>query len=202
VSAEAFQRAAEERGLRGKVHFRLLQCEDVRLSSAVQGLAAAIQAEASPLEQQTWLVRCIQGMQGYVERQPGEPTAQVYGAAVRQAMDCLRERYRESVDLAELSALTGLSRFALVHAFSNQVGISPHAYQTRVRVERARRLLERGFAPAMVAAEVGFADQSHLHRHFKNVLQVTPGEYTRSAGPIVTFPYHPHADHGIPLELP
>jgi AraC-like DNA-binding protein len=30
-----------------------------------------------------------------------------------------------------------------------------------------------------VAAELGFGDQSHFHRHFKHILQVTPGEYAR-----------------------
>jgi len=188
VSPHTFQRAAEEQGLAGQVHFRLAQLEDGRLSAAIQGLAASIQAAGSPLEQQSWLVLCLQGMQGYAERTPRQPSPRLCGAAVRQAMDCLRDRYQEPVDLEELADLTGVGRFSLVHAFSAQVGLPPHAYQIRIRIERARVLLERGVPPTVVAAEVGFSDQSHFHRHFKNILHVTPGEYARSSSRIVTFP--------------
>jgi len=86
------------------------------------------------------------------------------------------------VDLEDLSDLTGLSRFTLVHAFTHEIGIPPHAYQIGIRIDRARTLLEGGVPPGLVAAEVGFADQSHFHRHFKQILQVTPGEYARSGG--------------------
>jgi transcriptional regulator GlxA family with amidase domain len=37
-------------------------------------------------------------------------------------------------------------------------------------------------APALVAAEAGFADQAHLTRHFKRVVGVPPGAYQRERG--------------------
>ncbi|ANZ21221.1 Helix-turn-helix domain [Streptomyces noursei ATCC 11455] len=48
------------------------------------------------------------------------------------------------------------------------------------RVELARRLLLDGRTPTAVAAEIGFYDQSHLTRHFKRILGVTPGRYARA----------------------
>jgi len=65
----------------------------------------------------------------------------------------------------------------LVRAFRRELGISPHRYLTGRRIDAARRLLLAGQAPADVAAEVGFHDQSHLTRHFKRVLGVTPGSF-------------------------
>jgi AraC family transcriptional regulator len=47
----------------------------------------------------------------------------------------------------------------------------------RQRVERASELLQSGRSSiAHVARDVGFADQSHLHRHFKRVLGVNPAD--------------------------
>ncbi|WP_241777546.1 helix-turn-helix domain-containing protein, partial [Streptomyces sp. CT34] len=42
-----------------------------------------------------------------------------------------------------------------------------------------RRLLLDGRPPAEVATAVGFHDQSHLTRHFKRHLGITPGRYAR-----------------------
>ena len=180
VSPECFLKAAEESGLPGEVHFRLQQVGAPGLLSAVQRLVAAIRVGESPLEQQSRLACCIRGMLDYAERKPRESAGHLSSRALKLAVNYLRERYQDPVDLEDLSALTGLSRFVLVHAFTHQFGIPPHAYQIRIRIEQSRILLEGGVPPGQVAAEVGFSDQSHFHRHFKHILQVTPGEYVRS----------------------
>jgi AraC family transcriptional regulator len=57
--------------------------------------------------------------------------------------------------------------------------VSPHQYLIQVRVNNARALLMAGAGKRSVAAvaeAVGFADQSHLTRHMKRLLGVTPGE--------------------------
>jgi AraC-like DNA-binding protein len=58
-------------------------------------------------------------------------------------------------------------------------GLPPHALQLAQRVRAARRLLEAGEPIAETAVATGFADQSHLHRHFRRSLGVTPGQYQR-----------------------
>jgi AraC-like DNA-binding protein len=73
--------------------------------------------------------------------------------------------------------VAGLSRFELVRRFGAQIGLTPHAYQTNLRVARARALLAAGIPPAAVAAECGFADQPHLTRTFRRAVGVTPGRY-------------------------
>ena len=83
--------------------------------------------------------------------------------------------------LDELAAVARVSRFHLVHAFTREIGLSPHAYQVHIRVERARRLLQRGMSAAGAAASVGFADQSHLTRWFKRILRLTPSDYARDS---------------------
>ncbi len=100
-------------------------------------------------------------------------------AVVRDVRDLLHERLADPPALAELAAMTGLSQFALLRAFRAATGLPPHAYLNQVRVRQARLLLDGGVAAADVAAQVGFADQAHLTRHFKRVVGVPPAAYQR-----------------------
>jgi AraC-like DNA-binding protein len=99
--------------------------------------------------------------------------------AIERARHYLRENFNELVSLDELAALTKLSRFHLVRAFALHTGIPPHAYQLKLRIERACVLLRAGVTAAEVATQVGFADQSHFTRHFKRIRRITPGRYAR-----------------------
>jgi AraC-like DNA-binding protein len=76
-----------------------------------------------------------------------------------------------------LSAVAGLSSFELVRRFREQLGLTPHAFQTNLRIARARALLRAGEPIARVAAACGFADQPHLTRTFKRAVGVTPGRF-------------------------
>lgn len=102
-------------------------------------------------------------------------------AAVRHAVGYLEAHYAEPVSLDRLAAVAGVSRFHLAHAFKREVGLPPHAYQTQLRVTHAMRMLRRGWTISRAAFATGFAAQSHLHRHFKRVLGITPGQYAASA---------------------
>ena len=97
--------------------------------------------------------------------------------SVARALKHLDEAPEQPVTLAELSALSGVSRFQLLRGFVRAVGITPHAYLLQRRVRLARRLLVAGRLPAQAAAEAGFADQSHLTRAFRRQLGVTPARY-------------------------
>jgi AraC-like DNA-binding protein len=100
-------------------------------------------------------------------------------ASVQAVRDLLPQRLADPPSLGELAAITGLSQFALLRAFRQETGMPPHAYLIQLRVRRARQLLDGGQAPADVAAQIGFADQAHLTRHFKRVVGVPPAAYQR-----------------------
>jgi AraC-like DNA-binding protein len=101
-------------------------------------------------------------------------------AAVRRARRHLAERWDQRVPLAELATVACLSRFELIRRFRTQIGMTPHVFQVNLRIARARALLAAGVAPAVVAAECGFADQPHLSRTFKRAVGVSPGCYARA----------------------
>ena len=111
---------------------------------------------------------------------PSQTREHAEHAAVRRAREHLRDRWDQKVTLAELATHTGLSRFELIRRFREQSGVTPHAYQTNLRVDEARRRLAAGHPPAAVAADCGFADQPHLSRVFKRSVGVSPGRYARA----------------------
>lgn len=98
---------------------------------------------------------------------------------VRDAID---DRIADDLTLDDLAGVVGLSRFQLLRSFMRQTGVTPHRYVVHRRVARARSLLAAGRAPADVAAAVGFADQSHLGRHFRAVCGTTPARYRAAHG--------------------
>ena len=101
--------------------------------------------------------------------------------SIKRAWEYLIEHYAENVFLEQLAHIVGMSPFHFCRVFSEQVGMPPHAFQTQVRVARAKTLLLEGWPISRVATQTGFADQSHLTRHFKRLVGVTPGRYQRSS---------------------
>lgn len=173
---------AAELGLNESPHLRLAQDNAPGFFRAYQRLCAAVRHDETPLEQQSRLSTCAQLlMESYAERTTAAHFDNGGHRAVQRAKEHLRERFNEAVTLDELAAAAGLSRFHLLRTFNRHVGLTPHAYQIHVRIERARTLLQAGVTPSNVALMIGFADQSHFTRHFRRVMRATPSRYARIA---------------------
>jgi len=100
--------------------------------------------------------------------------------AARRARDFVHAHATEAISLLSLATLVDLSPSQLIRVFRRSFGFTPHAYQTQRRVEIAKHLLAHGASPVTVAADTGFADQSHLNLHFKRRVAVTPAAYARA----------------------
>ena len=99
--------------------------------------------------------------------------------ALRRASDYLAEQPLANIGLDELATAAGIGKFRLIRLFRHRTGLTPHALQLAHRIRHARRRLEGGETIAAAAAATGFGDQSHLHRHFRASLGVTPAAYQR-----------------------
>jgi AraC-like DNA-binding protein len=155
---------------------------DRELRAALLAAHAALAGEPPGLAVDEPVLRAVAALRPHLR--PGWPDARrtrAEHAAVRRAREHLRERWDRPVSLSELATVAGLSRFELVRRFREQSGITPHTFQTNLRIDHARRLLAGGMAAAAVAAECGFADQPHLTRVFKRAVGVTPARYARAA---------------------
>ncbi|CAE6964816.1 hypothetical protein R69608_06770 [Paraburkholderia nemoris] len=114
------------------------------------------------------------------------------GAATRRPVDYLAaERAREymlgsldsAVTLDELAAAAGRDRWSLSRDFRALFGTSPHRYLTMRRLDLVRRLAIQGVSLADASAAAGFADQSHMTRHFKRAWGVAPAHWLKMLGP-------------------
>jgi AraC-like DNA-binding protein len=81
---------------------------------------------------------------------------------------------RGQVRVERLAAETGWSRKRLWSRFRSQVGIRPKRAAQLVRFDHAAHRLAAGEDAALVAAEAGYVDQSHLHRDVMAFAGVTP----------------------------
>ena len=98
---------------------------------------------------------------------------------LRRVTDYVEEHLAEELSLARLAAVAGVSASHLKTQFKRSTGLPVHTYVVQRRVERAKALLLDGKLPAsQVAAEAGFAHQSHMARCMRRVLGVTPSSVT------------------------
>ena len=98
-------------------------------------------------------------------------------AAIARVLRHIDDHLGQPLSLAELAEMAGLSVWRFATVFRQQVGIAPHRYICRQRVQRAQALMLEGLPPATAASEAGFYDQSHLSRHFKSICGITPGQF-------------------------
>jgi AraC-like DNA-binding protein len=94
--------------------------------------------------------------------------------------DYLRENYAENISLTQLAQLVDRTPAHLVRVFSREVGLPPHAYQTQLRIDRAKILLMQGKPIVDIAQETGFADHAHFSRQFKRLNGIAPKLYRQN----------------------
>lgn len=99
-------------------------------------------------------------------------------AAVRSAIDASPRR---GVDLDAVARRFDVTPNHLRTKFRDQIGLPPHAYQLQRRVETAKTWLIRGVDLGTIAVRLGFADQAHFTRVFRERVGMTPGVYARPA---------------------
>src|ERR1700719_1008573 len=87
--------------------------------------------------------------------------------AVGLVRDYLAAHAREQTPAAILEEIAGTDRFTIARHFRWAFGTSPDRYRTLRRLALAQAAIASGQSLAQVAAEVGFADQSHMTRQFK-----------------------------------
>lgn len=151
---------------------------DESLAALIRDLHMVLGGSAPRLERE---VRLRMALAALIRRHADDrPPPRPFGEepqAVAWARELLEAHADQDVSLSQLAMETGLSPFHLTRVFHKAVGMPPHAYLDQVRVARAKQLLASGLPIAQVAAEAGFADQSHLTRRFKRLVGATPGQY-------------------------
>lgn len=101
-------------------------------------------------------------------------------AMLRRVRVYVESHMDENIDLDMLASTVGLSRYHFARSFKQSEGITPHAFLLKRRLESAQELLLHStISLSEIALAVGFADQSHFTRRFRQWSGVSPGEFRK-----------------------
>ncbi|MET0790796.1 MAG: AraC family transcriptional regulator [Polyangiaceae bacterium] len=170
---------AYELGVRGTFHFDAPAVRDPLTFSALRGLVDAVAEgrEGGDLES-----ACSLAAHAVTSRLAEAPAPlaranPIRDFRMRRLVDYLRANLTKRPSLAELAAVTQLSKWRLCVIFEQTYGISIGNYWRELRSRDAGRRLRRGVPIKMVVSELGYADEPHFSREFKAHYGLTPGRW-------------------------
>ncbi|MGC1607810.1 MAG: AraC family transcriptional regulator [Candidatus Acidiferrum sp.] len=102
-------------------------------------------------------------------------TTAIPGGKLKLVLGYIEDNLERDLGLSEIADLAGVSVSHFKVLFRKSVGLPPHQYVIRRRVERAAMQLREGKTPiGQIALANGFCHQSHLAMHVRRVLGVSP----------------------------
>ncbi|WP_309118142.1 AraC family transcriptional regulator [Paenibacillus sp.] len=100
---------------------------------------------------------------------------------LRLVLEYIHAHYSDEIHIEELASIALQSRFHFIRSFKNAVGVPPYQYVLRLRIEEAKRLLERtDLSVTDVSCSLGFSSPSQFYRAFARSVGMTPEKYRSS----------------------
>ena len=96
---------------------------------------------------------------------------------IEKACEFIDKHFTERIYLDQICRNAGLSKSTLLRAFTKAKGITPYRYLETVRINEAKKLLQKGVPPLEAAIQTGFSDQSHFTNYFGSFIGLAPGVY-------------------------
>lgn len=123
---------------------------------------------------------CVHAIRNYstVSFAETAPPKGLSEAPARRVAEYIEANLEGALTVAELAGVVNHSSRHFLRQFKWRFGVTPHQYVTRLRLERAQRLLATSKLPIKaIAARVGYTDQPHMTRMFRLYLGTTPKAY-------------------------
>jgi len=100
---------------------------------------------------------------------------------VSRVIDILHDHMEEALTHDQIAKAAGLEKSTMVRGFKGLTGLTIGEYIRKIRVEKAKLLLEKTSTPLCeVALEAGFYDQSHFVKVFRKETRTTPLSYRKN----------------------
>ena len=100
-----------------------------------------------------------------------------------QMKKILDENFKEDISIEKMAELFGYSAVYLSRLFKRETGVSAGQYLIGIRMEKAAELLRKTDMKIIdVAHQVGYGDELHFQKLFKNKTGKTPGAYRKDTG--------------------
>lgn len=151
--------------------------DDPRLHAAVGTLLLQLDGGGDSFEQDDALFDLAMALDAACGAKRARRTGDYRAAQL--ARTCLHDAPDCAMSLDDLARVAGQDRWNLCRDFRHFFGTSPYRYLTMRRLERVRALIVRQVPLADAAASAGFADQSHMTRHFKQAYGLPPARWLR-----------------------
>ncbi|NNF00657.1 MAG: helix-turn-helix transcriptional regulator [Pyrinomonadaceae bacterium] len=99
---------------------------------------------------------------------------------LERVKEYLNEKFADSIGLNELAKIAEVHPTHLARVFRQFENCTAGEYVRRIRIEKARsKMIHSKDSLVEIALDVGFSDQSHFTRSFKNTVGITPSQYRR-----------------------
>jgi AraC-like DNA-binding protein len=155
--------------------------QDSRLADQLLKIHSTLQQGIDdPIMNETYVLELLESLFARL-KQPSPQS--IAGALSSQQLRLVREfveaHIADKIVLEDLSLLVGLDRFRFLKLFKRTIGMTPHAWLLRMRLEKAVALINanRNMPIIEIAHAVGFFDQSHFTRAFREAYGVTPARF-------------------------
>jgi AraC family transcriptional regulator len=97
---------------------------------------------------------------------------------LQQAIDYMQAHLGEDISVADIAAQICISQYHFARLFKQSTGVTAHAYLIEQRVDKARQLLRQTELTVLdIADQCGFANPSHLAKHFQKHTGLTPRQF-------------------------
>ncbi len=150
----------------------------------LQSTAAALASQSAqnyPEGPLAWNETAYGFVNGLVSRHtsvpPRPPRGRLGGQTLQKIREYIQAHLDQPIEVTDLADLAGRSAFHFTRVFARSVGMTPYRYVVHLRLQAALRRVRKGrMSLAEIAADTGFADQSHLSRWIRRVHGVALSE--------------------------
>jgi AraC family transcriptional regulator len=117
----------------------------------------------------------------YAKREyPDGDSSAMNGTQLRRSIAFMKEHLDTEVTLEALASVAAMSKFHFAKSFKHAMGVAPHQYLVRLRIEQARKILAHDtLSVEQIANSVGYADTAHFAEVFRRLTGLSPSQYRR-----------------------